>query len=213
VFSLMVQKSPAAAAFYVADFARPDSTFAGLFAQLVGSDQSHPLTLAGPREATGVLSQLWAAVEQRFNGETPAQPDLYFVIAGLQRWRDLRGSDPYVQSEAAKTLTRLAEEGPEVGLHLIAWTDGFATLERTLKRPGVSHFDLRVALRLPEKDSNDLLGSNAAARLEDNRALFRHEDWELGRLEKFKPYAVPDQNELNGLIHQLQTKSLVEDSP
>ena len=50
----------------------------------------------------------------------------------------------------------------------------------------------RVFLRLGEGDSNQLLGSPAAARLGDNRAFFRHEAWAMGQIEKFKPYAPPD---------------------
>jgi len=107
-------------------------------------------------------------------------------------------------------LLALAEEGPEVGVHLIAWADGFATLERILKRGGVSLFDLRAILRLPEIDSNHLLGSPAAARLEDNRALFRHEDWEMRRLEKFKPYVVPEVAVLEDLIKQIEAVWRVE---
>ena len=87
-----------------------------------------------------------------------------------------------------------------------AVADGFATLERILRRTGVGYFDMRAALRMPEKDSNDLLGSNAAARLEDNRALFRNEDWELGRMEKFKPYEVPDDVTLERLVVQVCMK-------
>jgi len=166
--------------------------------------------VAGPRQVGAILTQLTSFGAKRQSGEGQTEPDVYFLIAGVQRWRELRGSDPFVQSESAKQLTRLAEEGPEVGIHLIAWSDGFATLERVFKRAGVGNFDLRATLRLPEKDSNDLLGSNAAAKLEDNRALFRHEDWEMGRVEKFKPYAVPEEEVLVKLMEQLRAKSALK---
>ena len=204
LLSLAAQRTPADARFVVVDFVRPKSPFGGLFARL---SIPHPLEVAGPRQANTLLAQLVELVAQRLEGESPVEPDVYFLIAGLHRWRELRPPDPYGQTEAGKQLTRLAEEGPEVGVHLIAWADGFVTLERAFKRGGIGAFDLRVALRLPEADSNNLLGSPIAARLEDNRALFRHEDWELGRVEKFKPYVVPEADVLEGLIERVRTKS------
>ncbi len=202
LISIAAQCAPRDVRFAVADFARPESPGFGLFNRL---SLPHPLEIAGPRQVGALLGQLLTTLDQRLQGEG-AEGEVYFLIAGLHRWRELRGTDPYVQSEPAKGLARLAEEGPDVGLHLILWTDGAATLERVFKRGGFGHFDLRAAFHLAEKDSNDLLGSNAAAKLGENRALFRHEDWELGRLEKFKPYAVPDDAALAELIDRLRAK-------
>jgi hypothetical protein len=194
------------ARFAVADFARPDAPTAGFFGR-VAAGLPHPVEIVGPRQAGGMLAQLLARLERWARGAEPAGPEVFFLVAGLHRWRELRGADAYVQSEAAKQLTRLAEEGPDAGIHLIAWADGFATLERVFKRGGVGHFDLRVALHLPEKDSNDLLGSNAAAKLAEGRGLFRHEEWELGRLEKFKPYAVPEAEELAQMLDMIRAQA------
>ncbi|MBS1252074.1 MAG: hypothetical protein MAG451_01110 [Anaerolineales bacterium] len=152
--SLAAQRAPDDARFLVANFARPASPFAGLFEDL---SLLHPLEAAGPREVGRLLTQLTALVEQRLEGGTPDEPDVYFLIAGLHRWRELRPPDPYGQSEAGKQLLHLAEEGPELGIHIITWADGFTTLERALKRGGVGAFDLRAVLRLPEADSNSLL--------------------------------------------------------
>ncbi len=201
LLSLAAHYGPSQARFLVADFARPESPLHGLFARL---RLPQPLEVFGPRQVGAALSQLVAQLEERLQGAL-AETDVYLLIAGLHRWRELRSADPYTQSEPAKQLTRLAEEGPEVGIHLIIWADAFSTLERVFKRGGVGHFDLRVAFHLSEKDSGDLFGNNQAAKLVENRALFRHEDWEMGRLEKFKPYAVPDADTLSRLIEQLQS--------
>lgn len=206
LLSLATQCAPNDVRFAIADFARPESPGFGLFARL---SLPHPLEVAGPRQVGALLTQLLALLDQRVQSEA-AGAEVYFLVAGLHRWRELRGADAFIQTDAAKQLARLAEEGPEVGMHLIVWADGFATLERVFKRAGVGNFDLRVAFHLPEKDSNDLLGSNAAARLGENRALFRHEDWELGRLEKFKPYAIPEADVLTRLMEQLRAKGAKE---
>lgn len=219
LLSLLAQRGPDSARFIIADFARPEAPFASLFARIarpeapftnlfarIVKDLAHPVEIAGPRQVGAALTQLIALLTQR---QSDAQgPDVYFLIVGLQRWHELRGVDAYQQSEPAKQLTRLAEEGPELGIHLIAWADGTATLERVFKRGGIGNFDLRAVLRLPEKDSNDLLGSNAAARLEDNRAFFRNENWELGRMEKFKPYPAPEKDALAQWLKVMGRKTI-----
>ena len=195
VLSLAAQYTPDEVRLAVADFARPETVGYGLWQSL---NLPHPLEVAGPRQAGALLTQLLALLEQRLGGESG--PEVFFIIPGLQRWRELRGADAYIQSEPAKGLSRLAEEGPEVGIHLLAWADTLATVDRVFKRGGLAHFDLRVALQMNDKESSDLLGSALAARLGENRALFRHEDWEEGRMEKFKPYPLPEAETLARLV-------------
>jgi hypothetical protein len=202
--SLAAQRAPDTAQFAIADFSRNNAPFARLFKQ-VADAIPHSVEIAGPRQVGALLTRLLGMLEQRQQEETEA-PDIYFIIAGMQRWRELRGSESYMQTETGQQLMRLTDEGPDVGIHLVTWADGTATLERALKRGSIGLFDLRVALHVSEKDSNDLFGSPAAAHLSNNRALFRHEDWELGRVEKFKPYAVPDEDVLTHLLKQLQAK-------
>ena len=203
LLSLAAQYAPEEVRLAVTDFARPETVGYGLWS---GLGLPHPLEVAGPRQAGALLTQLLALLDQRLSGEA-APTEVFLLIPGLQRWRELRSTDAYgtQQSEPAKGLTRLAEEGPEVGIHLLAWADSLATAERVFKRSGLAHFDLRVALQMNDKESTDLLGSPIAARLGENRALFRHEDWEAGRLEKFKPYALPDEEELARLIALLRS--------
>jgi hypothetical protein len=205
LLSLAAQYTPEEVRLAVTDFARPETVGYGLWS---GLGLPHPLEVAGPRQAGALLTQLLALLDQRLSGEaTPTE--VFLLIPGLQRWRELRSTDAYgtQQSEPAKGLTRLAEEGPEVGIHLLAWADSLATAERVFKRGGLAHFDLRVALQMNDKESTDLLGSPSAARLGENRALFRHEDWESGRMEKFKPYALPEEETLARLVALLRGES------
>jgi len=205
LLSLAAQYTPEEVRLAVTDFARPETVGYGLWS---GLGLPHPLEVAGPRQAGALLTQLLALLDQRLSGEA-APTEVFLLIPGLQRWRELRSTDAYgtQQSEPAKGLTRLAEEGPEVGIHLLAWADSLATAERVFKRGGLAHFDLRVALQMNDKESADLLGSPSAARLGENRALFRHEDWEAGRMEKFKPYALPEEETLARLVALLRGES------
>lgn len=187
VVSVAAQRAPESAAFAIADFARPGSPGHGALARLA-SRLPHTARCLGPRESADLPAELAATLAERADGA--AGPEIYVVVAGLHRWRELRSPDPYSPSEASQILARVAEEGPELGIQLIAWADGSATLDRALKRGAAAQFDHRAVLRVGEKDSQDLLGTNVAAKLEDNRAIYRNEDDELGKMTKFKPYAL-----------------------
>ena len=74
---------------------------------------------------------------------------------------------------------------------MVAWTDGYATAERALRRAGLAHFGLRAVLRvLSPAESDSLLGVSAAASLDDDRALYRDTEWPAEQVEKFKPHSV-----------------------
>ena len=185
VTSLAAQQPEAA--FDILEFAdRPSSPVFGVLEGISGHFPGR-LTLYSSREAAGLLGALADLLAARASADAE-EPSRYLVVTGLQRWRELRSTEPIKPTPEAAALLRLLDEGPEHGLHVIAWTDGYAALERTLKRAGIGNFDLRAVLRVPDNDSQNLLDSAIAARLADNRALYRDEQWPLGQLEKFKPY-------------------------
>ena len=111
---------------------------------------------------------------------------------GLHRWHDLLAEGDYGRpSETSARLVRLADKGPDAGIHVVAWADGYATAERALRRAGLAHFGLRAVLRvLSPAESDSLLGVSAAASLDDDRALYRDTEWPAEQAEKFKPYSV-----------------------
>lgn len=158
--------------------------------------------------ASAPLDRLEALIVERSaqmdSGVVPGGPTIYLVLAGLHAWRDLRPLDYNKPAPAAEQVLRIAQGGPEIGVHVIAWADSNATLEQSFKRSGLAHFDHRVILRVSEGDSNNLLGSPLAARLPDGRALYRFEGGALGAVEKFKPYVVPAASILADLAAQIR---------
>ncbi len=191
LLSVAVQRSPADASFVIAEFARPSSSFHYFFDPV--RELPHEAQIVGPAGAYAALQAMIADLDARLAdaGHSP-QPRRFFVVAGLHRWLELVSENEWGKpSEAATLLTRLAEHGPEVGIHVVMWADGYATAERALRRSGISQFTLRVALRLPSPSESDaLLGVPAAASLADDRALFRDVDWPHEQVEKFKPYSI-----------------------
>jgi DNA segregation ATPase FtsK/SpoIIIE, S-DNA-T family len=190
LLSAAVQRSPGDISFVIAEFARPSSAYHRYFDPV--RDLPHETRLVGGAGALAALKDLSADLDARLAdaGAAP-QPRRFFVVAGLHRWPELGADSEWGKpTEATSLLARLAEHGPEVGIHVVVWSDSYATAERALRRAGIGQFTLRVALRLPSPSESDaLLGVPAAASLADDRALFRDVDWPHEQVEKFKPYS------------------------
>jgi DNA segregation ATPase FtsK/SpoIIIE, S-DNA-T family len=190
VLSAAVQRSPADVSFVIAEFARPSSPYHHYFDPV--RDLPHETQIVGPGGAHAALLAASADLGARLAdaGATP-QPRRFFIVAGLHRWRELAAETEWGKPpEEAALLTRLAEHGPEVGLHVVVWSDSYATAEHALRRSGVGQFTLRAAFRLPSPQESDaLLGVPAATSLADDRGLFRDADWPHEQVEKFKPYS------------------------
>jgi hypothetical protein len=103
-----------------------------------------------------------------------------------------------------KQFADLLREGPPLGIHLIAWTDTPANIERTLERSALREFDNRVLFQMSATDSSNLIDSPAANKLGFHRALAYSD--EHGVIEKFRPYALPSPPWLENLTTRLAAK-------
>jgi DNA segregation ATPase FtsK/SpoIIIE, S-DNA-T family len=194
LLSVAVQRSPADVRFTIAEFTRPSSSFHGFFAS--AERLPHQVRTADRKTAGAALDDLVAELDTRLaEPERPdgsPQPEVFFLIAGMHRWHELVTEGDYGRpSETSACLVRVAEAGPDVGIHVVAWADSYTTAERALRRAGLAHFGLRAAARLlSPAESDALLGVSAAAGLDDNRALYRDTEWPAEQVEKFKPYSI-----------------------
>jgi DNA segregation ATPase FtsK/SpoIIIE, S-DNA-T family len=192
LLSVAIQRSPEEACFTVAEFTRPSSPFHDFFAATDGIP--HEVRKADRKTATAELDALVADLDARLAAADRSlnTPERFFLIAGMHRWHELVAEGDYGRpSDVSVRLTRLADKGPDVGIHVVAWADSFATAERALRRVGIGHFGLRAVLRVfSPAESDSLLGVSAAAGLDDNRALFRDTEWPIEQVEKFKPYSI-----------------------
>jgi hypothetical protein len=191
LLSVAVQRSPADACFTIAEFTRPSSPFHGFFGSV--RHLPHEVLVAGPRAAGAALEALADDLDARLADPAGAvRPERFFLIAGMHRWHELLAEGDYGRpSELSAQLVRLADKGPDVGLHVVAWADSYATAERALRRAGIGHFGLRAALRVFSPAESDLLiGVPAAAGLDDDRGLYRDTEWPSEQVEKFKPYSI-----------------------
>jgi DNA segregation ATPase FtsK/SpoIIIE, S-DNA-T family len=194
LLSAAVQRSPGQIRFTVAEFTRPSSPFRGFFDPV--RNLPHEVRIADRRTVGDELDELIDDLENRLDGQDSGaggavQPERFFLIAGMHRWHELLAEGDYGRpSETSAQLVRLADKGPDAGIHVVAWTDGYATAERALRRAGIGFFGLRAVLRvMSPAESDALLGVAAAASLDDDRALYRDTEWPVEQVEKFKPYS------------------------
>ena len=207
VLSLAAQEHPDRAKFFIADLATADSAWADLSGKLAEL-LPHEIKVLGRRELPGLLKDLVAQVNRRIAGEEGG-PNVYLVIQGLHRARDLREEEvrsvsifdrDESQSEASapELFATLLREGPETGVHVLAWCDSYSNVRRTIDRR-VNEFGLRVVGAMSNDDSMSLIDDPAAAKLDkQHRVIFSDED-KPGYLEKFRPYAIPGEEWLEAV--------------
>jgi hypothetical protein len=75
-----------------------------------------------------------------------------------------------------------------VGIHLCIWSDSAATLSRWLSRGSIRDIEIRVLGQMSANDSNQLIDSNQANRL-DRNVMLVHDDAD-GKATKFRPFTL-----------------------
>ena len=214
LISLAAQHTPEAARFYVLDFSPVDASYADLFPRLVDI-LPHPVQFGRRRELPGIIAEIAAEVNRRLEEEGTAlweKPSIYLVIYGLQRARDLRQEEPGFSTfggaeeetppSPAQQFSIILREGPDLGVHTVVWCDTLTNLNRSLDRRALREFAMRVVFQMSAEDSANLIDTPAASKLGPYRALFYSED--EGRLEKFRPYGIPDRVWLETAGRQLR---------
>jgi hypothetical protein len=216
LISLAVQHTPEAARFYVLDFSPVDAPYAELFPRLVDF-LPHPAQRGRRRELPDTIAEIAAEVDRRLEeGETALweKPAIYLCIFGLQRARDLQqedfgfstfgGPEEETLPSPALQFPTILREGPDLGVHTLVWCDTYTNLTRTLDRRALREFGMRVVFQMSAEDSANLIDTPAASKLGPYRALFYSED--EGRLEKFRPYGIPDRAWLEAAGRQLRKR-------
>jgi len=187
----------------------PNSDYLHLTAQTFPGS----ITCGGWNEATQIIEQIGTILDERQqNHETNADKILFF-INGLRRFRMLRKSEDdfgfssYSDDEdnpkaPDKIFSSILREGPACGIHTIVWCDSVSMLERMLDRNALREFETRVLFQMGATDSSTLIDTTVASQIGLKRAILFSE--ELGRLEKFRPYALPDRHWLEETGRHLQ---------
>jgi ABC-type multidrug transport system fused ATPase/permease subunit len=199
--SLSAQLPKEHAKFVVLDATPADSVLHGKLVEAI-SMQPAAVEDVAYRDAASALSRLVDELNARRDGSSPETQSIFVLINGLQRYRDLRkkeesfsfsmdapADDAPKAMAGDKAFAELLREGPNHGIHLIAWIDTVAALDRTIERNLLREFDHRVLFQMSAADSSHLIDSPAANKLGFHRAIYYSE--EQGVIEKFRPYGFP----------------------
>lgn len=189
--SLAAQHRPEAARFYIVDLSTAGEPWDGLTQVLAQCLPHRVKWVRRRREVVAVVQEVAGIVAERLEREEESLTTVYLALVGLQRARDLRSEDMFEPSEGAKALASILRDGPDVGVSALVWCNTYANLGRVLDRRQIAEFGLRVALPMSTQDSNELLDSSEASKLGRYRAIFYDEE-QIGHLEKFRPYALPN---------------------
>ncbi len=161
-------------------------------------------TVPGYREADDAIRALGERVAQRLESGRTDEPAVVLLVHGLQRFRSLRRDEDDFSFSASdgppkpdRVFAAILRDGPAVGVHVVAWADTAASLQRCVDRGSMREFDLRALMQMSANDSSSLVDSPAASRLGPERALLFSE--ERGTLERFRPYEPPGPSELSSL--------------
>ncbi len=208
------KKNKTECSFYILDFGTADLPSADLFKSLE-SQISRPIIVGHRRDLPGMVNDLATEVQCRLDADKTDAPPKFLFLYGLQRARDLRQEESFglssfdspqpVAPNPARQFSTVLREGPDVGVHTLVWCDTLTNLNRNLDRQSLREFAMRVVFQMGAEDSANLIDSPAASKLGAHRALFYSED--EGRLEKFRPYAIPVQQWLDWAGQQLKKKS------
>jgi DNA segregation ATPase FtsK/SpoIIIE, S-DNA-T family len=186
------------ARFFVLDFTPPDGLYADRLARLAEM-LPRRVRVAERSQMRDVLSELTDVVEQRAREGDAGSSPIYLVVFGLHWARDLRigglegqGNRAALPNDGPSLPERFAtilRDGPPLGVHSLIWCDTLQSLTNTLSPRSLRDVAMRVVLQMGAQDSRTLVDTEMASRLGVFQALYSNED--EGRLEKFRPYALP----------------------
>ena len=180
---------------------------------VIGSSFPHVMSFVPTQDLDKVVVDLAGSVERRLRHEAPTDPRIFLMLLGLHHCRALRRTDDFVaamplrgnEPQPADRLAFVLREGPEVGVHVVVWSDSVATLRSVVDRRAMECLGVRVATTLSERESHELMDDVAAARLGPNRALLV-DDENVGKKEKFRPFGPPRADWLRRVGDQLKRR-------
>jgi hypothetical protein len=170
-----------------------DESMRGLLSRL--PQAKIPVSISDVREIESTMERLHQEFERRNANPNQHYPTMLVAIVNIARFRELRRSEEFsfgddsgggVKPDAV--LANILRDGPSLGMHVWIWADSAGTLSRWVSRQSMRDIELRILMQMSATDSNQLIDSNAANRLDRYVALI-HDDIE-GKAVKFRPFSL-----------------------
>ena len=168
-----------------------DESMRMLISQLAKSKV--PVRVSDVRGIDATMEFLKQELELRTEKSDIPYPAMLVAVANLSRFRELRrneefafGDDAGGASKPDAVLASLLRDGPALGMHVWLWADSAGTIARWVSRQSLRDIELRILMQMSASDSNQLIDSNAANRL-DRYVVLIQDDIE-GKPIKFRPF-------------------------
>ena len=164
-------------------------------------------------EAEEAMKELYQMFKRREKGAEQNE-ELYMLVYGLQRARNLRSSDIYKKNvkfdefdefgEATYQESRgnssqehltvkpydmflnLLQRGASFGINAIIWEDNFKLFMNSYADM-LPNFDMRIAFTIPDDDSINFIEEVDGSKIGENGAVYNYNG-----NQKFRPYKKPD---------------------
>jgi len=133
----------------------------------------------------------------RLTGKAPA-PDPYDSHDFDRRRRELdaAGIEP-----ASELLERILRDGPDVGVHVIAWCDKPVSLSRRLSSSALREFSLRLLGPMSRDDSFALVDSDAASTIGPSQAIL--DDHDRAVTQRLRRFTMPSADWMRAVVQDV----------
>ena len=184
LLNILVLQHPGRTRIFIADFTAAYSECAGHAQAIAGSFPGEIVVVGRQREVASMFATISKELQSR-SEDVSAHASIYLFLQGMHRIKSLRDDtedeDGHNPVELLKSILR---DGPELGIHVVAWADTWGNITRGLDRKA-------IAAVMDSGDSMNFLDNLAASKLsKPHRAIFYDED-RPGQLVTFRPYAMP----------------------
>ncbi len=184
-----------------------DESMRTLVAQLAHG--TVPSRVSDVRGIDATMEFLKQELEYRSLNAEMLHPAMLVAVLNLSRFRELRRSEDFSYGESSEVtkpdavLANILRDGPALGMHVWLWADSAGTINRWISRQSLRDIELRILMQMSSSDSNQLIDSNAANRL-DRYVVLIQDDVE-GKPVKFRPF------ELASAMRKLEQKPAPSD--
>jgi DNA segregation ATPase FtsK/SpoIIIE, S-DNA-T family len=191
---------------YVDAAREEDQSAAGLYARFINATGDrlnlHDSRRLGANNVDDAIADLHAEMQRRIkliDDESASANDIkswtheFVIVTHLGRLRSLRKNDEFSfgnddKSKTDKFFADLLRDGPAVGISMLVCADSANTVGRWLNRQSMHDLEYRVMMQMSVNDSNHLIDSAAANRLDKHVMLLYAES--TGLIKKFRPFAL-----------------------
>ena len=205
ILSILAQQPPGAARVFIADFTLADSEWAERAEEIEEFFPHDVKVLSRQKDVAETIKNIADEVKRRID-VPPEESSIYLVLQGMQRIKVLRAEDESFSYEndsatPSELFAMILRDGPEVGVHVIAWCDTYPNAGRVANRRMITDFGLRAGGVMSADDSQNFFDDPIASKIDKAHRVIFFDEERPGQLDKFRPYSMPPREwlEMTGL--------------